>query len=51
MELASKLGEYGRVGAGGADCATEKETRARITKGTLAMSGFLISVFDPGTYV
>jgi hypothetical protein len=30
------------VGAGGADCATENETRARTTRDMQAMSSFLI---------
>jgi hypothetical protein len=52
MELTSRLGEYGNDGsAGGADCAAENETRARMTRGTQAMSSFLIGLFDPGTFV
>jgi hypothetical protein len=51
MELTSRLGEYGSVGAGGADCATEGETSASRTNGRQAMESFLIFVFDPGTYV
>jgi hypothetical protein len=48
MELTSKLGEYGREGAGGADCATESEMSASTTNGREAMGSFLIDVFDPG---
>jgi hypothetical protein len=51
MELASKLGEYGSVGAGGADCAMESEMSASTTNGREVMGSFLIGVFDPGTYV
>jgi hypothetical protein len=45
MELTSRLGEYGSVGAGGADCAAENETRARTINDTQAISSFLIVVF------
>ena len=51
MELTSRLGEYGNVGAGGADCATEDETSAGRTNRRQAISSFLIGVFDPGTYL
>jgi hypothetical protein len=51
MELTSRLGEYGSVGAGGADCAKENEIRVRMVRGTQAISSFLIVVFDPGTSV
>jgi hypothetical protein len=51
MELTSRLGEYGSVGAGGADCATEIETQASTTNGREAISSFLIDVFGPGTSV
>src|SRR5579864_1136482 len=44
MELKSRLGEYGSVGAGGADCATEAEMNAITTNGRQAMSSFLIGV-------
>src|SRR5207245_625289 len=44
MELTSRLGEYGSVGAGGADCAAENETMASTTNGRQAMSSFLIGV-------
>src|SRR5579871_856524 len=47
MELTSRLGEYGSVGAGGADCATESEMSASRTNGRQAISSFLIGVFDP----
>jgi hypothetical protein len=48
MELASKLGEYGREGAGGADWATHIETSTSTTNGREAIRSFLIGVFDPG---
>jgi hypothetical protein len=44
MELTSRLGEYGSVGAGGADCAKDNEIRARMVRGTQAISSFLIGV-------
>jgi hypothetical protein len=51
MELTSRLGEYGSVGAGGADCAMEIETTESTTNGRKAIRSFLIGVFDPGTSV
>jgi hypothetical protein len=51
MELTSRLGEYGSVGAGGADWAREIEMKASTTNGREAIRSFLIGVFDPGTYV
>lgn len=45
MELTSRLGEYGSVGAGGADWATESEMKANTTNGKQAMKSFLIDVF------
>ena len=42
MELTSKLGEYGSIGAGGADCATESETKARPMNRLEAISFFII---------
>jgi hypothetical protein len=44
MELTSRLGEYGSVGAGGADCPTESETSARISRGMQAIRSFLIVI-------
>jgi hypothetical protein len=42
MELTSRLGEYGSTGAGGADCATEIETKARAINRLGAISFFII---------
>jgi hypothetical protein len=42
MELTSRLGEYGNVGAGGADWATEIETNARAMNRLKAISFFII---------
>jgi hypothetical protein len=44
MELTSRLGEYGSVGAGGADWATEIEMNPRTTNGRQALSSFFIDV-------
>jgi hypothetical protein len=51
MELTSRLGEYGSVGAGGADCAAEIEISASITNGRRMIDSFFIGLFDPGTFV
>ena len=42
MELTSRLGEYGSVGAGGADCATESDMKARAMNRVGAISFFII---------
>jgi hypothetical protein len=42
MELTSRLGEYGSVGAGGADCATESDMKARAMNRPEAISFFII---------
>src|ERR1041385_1613449 len=42
MELTSRLGEYGSTAAGGADCATEIETKARAINRLGAISFFII---------
>jgi len=42
MELTSRLGEYGSVGAGGADCAKEIETKARAMNRLEAIGFFII---------
>jgi len=44
MELTSRLGEYGSVGAGGADWAAHIETNTSTTNGREAISSFLIDV-------
>ena len=51
MELTSRLGEYGNVGAGGADWAEETEMSASIMQGKQEICTFFIVLFDPGTYV
>jgi hypothetical protein len=48
MELTSRLGEYGSVGAGGADWATESEMKARAVN-RLEISFFII-VLGPDLY-
>jgi len=46
MELKSRLGEYGSVGAGGADCAEEVPTMIMMNQNR-ALMGFFIDVsFD-----
>jgi len=48
---ASRLGEYGSVGAGAADWAEEIEAIASTTNEIQAVGSFLIGVFGPGTSV
>jgi hypothetical protein len=42
MELTSRLGEYGSVGAGGADWAAAIEMKARAVNSLEAISFFII---------